>query len=381
MNDFYKLTHIPIGLNDLKGNVLVGVGWQDICTEFHRVHPEACKHCIESDTKLTAGILPGEIKLYRCKNNMWDIATPIMAGNRHVGYIFSGQFFFDDEPLNYELFQSQARKYGFNEEEYIAALKKVPRLSRESLDTGMSFLMTFANMLSQLSYSNNKLAQSLAERDALVDALQKSEKRERARSDELAVVLDAVPAAVWITHDPKALQMTGNRLSYEWLRLPSGVNVSKAAPAGERPETYRIFKDGIESPLADMPLRMSASGKEVQDYEFDLVYTDSTIRHLLGNARPLHDEQGNPHGSVSAFIDITERKKVEEALKKAHDNLEKLVEERTKQLEKAYNSLKESEKRLSEAQRMTHIGNWDNDLVIGELHWSDEMYRIFDSVT
>ena len=249
------------------------------------------------------------------------------------------------------------------------------------MDTGMSFLMTFANMLSQLSYSNNKLAQSLAERDALVDALQKSEKRERARSDELAVVLDAVPAAVWITHDPKALQMTGNRLSYEWLRLPSGVNVSKAAPAGERPETYRIFKDGIESPLADMPLRMSASGKEVQDYEFDLVYTDSTIRHLLGNARPLHDEQGNPHGSVSAFIDITERKKVEEALKKAHDNLEKLVEERTKQLEKAYNSLKESEKRLSEAQRMTHIGNWDNDLVIGELHWSDEMYRIFDSVT
>jgi hypothetical protein len=44
MDEFYKLAHIPIGLNDLKGNVLVNVGWQVICTRFHRVHPEACKH-------------------------------------------------------------------------------------------------------------------------------------------------------------------------------------------------------------------------------------------------------------------------------------------------------------------------------------------------
>jgi len=35
MNDFYKLAHIPIGINDLKGNVLVGAGWQNICTKFH----------------------------------------------------------------------------------------------------------------------------------------------------------------------------------------------------------------------------------------------------------------------------------------------------------------------------------------------------------
>lgn len=44
--------------------------------------------------------------------------------------------------------------------------------------------------------------------------------------------------------------------------------------------------------------------------------------------------------------------KNEETLKKAHGNLEKLVEERTKQLEKAYNSLKKSEKRIAEAQKM-----------------------------
>jgi ligand-binding sensor protein len=134
MEALYKLTHIPIGINDLKGNVLVSVGWQDICAKFHRVHPLARKHCVESDKKLSSGVLPGEFKLYKCKNNMWDIVTPIIMGSQHVGYVFGGQFFFDDEPLDYELFRSQAKKYGFNEEEYITALKKVPGLSRSTVD-------------------------------------------------------------------------------------------------------------------------------------------------------------------------------------------------------------------------------------------------------
>jgi len=65
---------------DLKGNVLIGEGWQEICTKFHRVHPEACKHCIESDLQLSRGIAAGEAKLYKCANQMWDMASPIMVG-------------------------------------------------------------------------------------------------------------------------------------------------------------------------------------------------------------------------------------------------------------------------------------------------------------
>ncbi|WP_440945287.1 PAS domain S-box protein [Methanosarcina sp. T3] len=501
MNEFYRLAHIPMSLIDLKGNILVSVGWQDICTEFHRVNPETCRHCIESDTKLSAGVAPGEFKLYRCKNNMWDIATPIVVGRQHVGNIFSGQFFFEDETLDYELFRAQARKYGFNEEEYIAALEKVPRLSREAVDTSMAFFMKLANMFSKLSYSNIKLARSLAEHDALVGALRESEKREQARSDELEAVLDAVPVAVFIAHDPQVRQLTGNRLSYEWLRVPVGTNFSKSAPEGERPEMFELFKDGREIPPENMPSQMAAAGREIKDCELDIVSADGEIRHVLGNARPLLDEQGNPRGSVSAFVDITgrkkaeeairlsnsynrslieasldplvtigrdgkitdvngatelitgyhrkeligtdfsdyftepekaragyqqvfthgevrdypleiqhkdgfitpvlynasvyedengevigvfaaarditERKKAEKALRKAHENLEEKVKERTAELEEAYNSLMEKEKRLSEAQKIAHIGNWEWDIETDEAYWSEEMYRIF----
>jgi diguanylate cyclase (GGDEF)-like protein/PAS domain S-box-containing protein len=39
--------------------------------------------------------------------------------------------------------------------------------------------------------------------------------------------------------------------------------------------------------------------------------------------------------------------------------------------------IKKSEASLVDAQRIAHLGNWDWDIVKNELHWSDEIYRIF----
>lgn len=43
--------------------------------------------------------------------------------------LFSGQFLFDDDIVDTSLFAAQARRYGFDESEYIIALDRVPRLS------------------------------------------------------------------------------------------------------------------------------------------------------------------------------------------------------------------------------------------------------------
>ncbi|HEX6505185.1 MAG TPA: PAS domain S-box protein [Terriglobales bacterium] len=161
--DFYKLTNIPLFMVDLKGKILVGGGWQEICTKFHRAHPESCKNCLESDLVLSTGVKPGEFKLYKCKNNMWDAVTPLMLGEKHIANIFTGQFFFSDEPVDYELFRSQARQYGFDEQSYMAALARVPRLGREQVEISRAFFTKFAQLLSQLSYSGIKLARSMEE--------------------------------------------------------------------------------------------------------------------------------------------------------------------------------------------------------------------------
>jgi PAS domain S-box-containing protein len=179
LEEFHRLVPIPMAIVDRRGKVLVRIGWHDICTQFHRRHPTACAHCLESDTRLSSGVALGQYRLYRCRNHMWDVATPIVVGGQHMGNLFAGQFFFDGEPVDREVFRQQARQYGFDETEYLAALDRVPRLSVELLDASMKFFMKLAEMVSQLSYSNILLARSLTERDTLMDSLRQSEEQLR----------------------------------------------------------------------------------------------------------------------------------------------------------------------------------------------------------
>jgi signal transduction histidine kinase/CheY-like chemotaxis protein len=177
LGDLHEILRIPMAVIDLQGRVLVGVGWQDVCTKFHRVHPETCRHCIESDTQLTAGVPEGECRLYRCKNGLWDVATPLVVGGHRVGNLFMGQFFFDDEHPDRERFRAQAARYGFDEERYLATLDAVPRLTRDWVNRGMAFFLNLAAMLSKLSYGNVCLARAISEREALMTSLRQTKER------------------------------------------------------------------------------------------------------------------------------------------------------------------------------------------------------------
>ena len=69
------------------------------------------------------------------------------------------------------------------------------------------------------------------------------------------------------------------------------------------------------------------------------------------------DREGVPAGSIHILRNITERKRVEEALRRAHDELERRVEERTAKLAAATEQLKlelSERKRVEEALRLAH---------------------------
>ena len=116
---------------------------------------------------------------------------------------------------------------------------------------------------------------------------------------------------------------------------------------------------------------------EVRDYPLEIQHKDGHRTPVLYNASVYRDENGEIIGIFAAARDITERKKAEEALEEAYDSLEEKVKERTTELEGAYNSLKESEIGLAEAQKMAHIGNWVWDVATDKAYWSDELFRIF----
>ncbi|MCF8127612.1 MAG: PocR ligand-binding domain-containing protein [Deltaproteobacteria bacterium] len=176
MDDFFKLTNIGIAILDSSGTILVATGWQDICTQFHRKYPETRRNCLKSDLELSKGVEPGTFRLYRCKNNMWDMATPIIVGGKRLGNLYLGQFLFEDEVPELEVFREQAKKYNFDEKEYMEAFDRVPRWKRETVNTVMSFYAKLANLISQLSYSNISSAKTLKERTRILKAFEERER-------------------------------------------------------------------------------------------------------------------------------------------------------------------------------------------------------------
>jgi PAS domain S-box-containing protein len=78
------------------------------------------------------------------------------------------------------------------------------------------------------------------------------------------------------------------------------------------------------------------------------------------------------HGEVWLAVsrDITQVKALQHELEEHRRHLESLVQARTAELE-------EREQQLIAAQRIAQLGHWSVNLQTGELHWSDEIYRIF----
>lgn len=147
------------------------------------------------------------------------------------------------------------------------------------------------------------------------ELLQKSEASERAKAIELQTIIEAVPAAVWIAHDSECKVITGNKTSYEILRVKPGLNISKNADIDETPNTFFMSRDGKKMNPEEMPMQRAARGEIIKDNYFDVIFEDKTQINLYGNAVPLFDEQNKPRGSVGVFLDITGLRKKEKEIK------------------------------------------------------------------
>lgn len=180
--EFTALTGAVTAILDLEGNILVATGWQDICTRFHRVHPGTASRCHESDTMLAASLDQGQpYNVYKCRNGLVDVAMPIVVKGQHIGNFFTGQFFFD--PPDAEAFRTQARRFGFPEEDYLAALKRVPVFSEDRVRLMMGFFTLVTNMIASMGIANEELRLQ-GEELARTNTTLAAEVAERKRAEE-----------------------------------------------------------------------------------------------------------------------------------------------------------------------------------------------------
>jgi PAS domain S-box-containing protein len=139
--------------------------------------------------------------------------------------------------------------------------------------------------------------------------------------------------------------------------MAGGQNVSKTGPYGDA-LPFQVLHDGVEVSPRDLPLQVAArEGATVQGVALDVRRADGSVRHILGSASPLHGKKGEWVGATAVFLDVTDRRRADEA---------------TRALEVA-KAVQASEARLKRVLHASADGFWDGDMVTGRVFHSARM--------
>lgn len=152
MRFFYEAAGISVGILDKDHNWIVSIGWQHICTNFHRANPESRKNCILSEFRIQEYLDSKDYLTYPCPNGLVEVAIPILLDDTPLAFFFLGQFL--HHPPDQDYFRRQAITYGFDIEAYLQALKTVPVVSEQRINYLMKFFVRFFDLLTRIGSEN-----------------------------------------------------------------------------------------------------------------------------------------------------------------------------------------------------------------------------------
>jgi two-component system cell cycle sensor histidine kinase/response regulator CckA len=302
----YRAASMPIGIIDaIDSSILVGAGWQDICSKFHRVHPESLKRCQESDDFIKDRLVRGQACSYKCKHGLWDIGIPIIVAGRHLATMFLGQFFYENEAPDRNFFTEQADRYGFDLDRYLQALDRVPVFSREKVEYIIEYDKALVDFISDLAEH----------------ALQKIHQDEIIRESEhkfQAIFEQAFQFIGLLSLDGRVLQANRTALDFCGVQEKdvSGMLFWDTPWWRHSPDLQAKLKQAI---------RQAARGQMVA---FEAEYLDLTgaPRYFDFSVKPVTDEAGKVTMLIPEARDITGRKQAEEKIKQQAEFFQRLID-------------------------------------------------------
>ncbi|OHB33676.1 MAG: hypothetical protein A2X84_03235 [Desulfuromonadaceae bacterium GWC2_58_13] len=307
MENLYRASGIPCGIIEVDGQILVATGWQDICTRFHRAHPETAALCRESDAFMKQH-LPQGCRLpvcgffeYRCKNGMIDIALPIIIDGRHLANLFLGQFFYSPPDENF--FVRQARRHGFDEDRYLEALRAVPIFSREKVKNILGFQVHLVNLLVGMGGQRLEQIRVAEENEQVLARLEEAQRISRLGSWDWNLVTGEFHCS------PQAFRNLG-------------LNPESFVP------TYRSLLTKVPSEDRELVKRSIDQAFQTGNVwiEHRIIRPDGNVRYLLEQGEVVYDDNRKPLRMLGTCHDITEQKQVEIALLESEQRLQNILD-------------------------------------------------------
>ena len=166
---FYDIT-IRYTIIDTDNNILCRAGGQNYASTFTAT-ARARRRCKLSNSYISQYLQYGSYTKFRCLNGLIDYATPVMVNGEHLATIYLGQVL--EEPPDEEYFRKQAREFGFDEEAYIRALRKISIVPESEIKPIMRFYSQVAQVLASMGLER------MQKLEAADQALKKSEERLR----------------------------------------------------------------------------------------------------------------------------------------------------------------------------------------------------------
>jgi len=105
-------------------------------------------------------------------------------------------------------------------------------------------------------------------------------------------------------------------------------------------KTYDSFYDDENKEIIKRQLATREKGIS-STYEVELIGRKGTKRNVMISAAPIFLSEDKVHSTIGTLTDITNKKRAEKELMKAHNELEQRVKKRTRELETKKNSLEE----------------------------------------
>ena len=204
----------------------------------------------------------------------------------------------------------------------------------------------------RVSQKTRELQKELAIRKRAEKALRESEKRLSQIIEGNSIATFVIDNEHKVTHWNKACENL------------TGISADKIIKAQKLWEPFYFAERPV---MADLIVD-NASEKEIAHYYKGKYRASTTIegaykaedffpefgehgKWLFFTAAPLRDAEGKIIGAIETLQDITDRKLAEDALRKAHDELENRVEERTAELRKINEELKQAKEAAEAATR------------------------------